>query len=290
MRRFFDNLQGIFSRRKPFQAYSHRQVQFMLEKDGKVDYCQWLHPGEHVKVVDQGSVDFFRQFVAPGDFVIDIGAHEGDTSVPMAIAAGRDGLTLAIEANPHVFQVLSANANLNKEKTNIVAENFAVTADDGVFHLGSGDPSFGNGGVVGFTHNQPRNVRYQMEVPGKNLERFVKSQFSSAQVARLSFVKIDTEGYDKEIIKSIKGLIDAYHPVIIAEVFGPSTTEERFELYDLMAAGNAAVYRFDHFVPGNILPLTKKEIVGRRTYNILSVPPVRIPSTHILPATQETKA
>jgi len=41
-------------------------------------------------------------------------------------------------------------------------------------YVKKGDPSYGNGGIVGFTYNQSRNVRYQLKVSGKNLENYLR--------------------------------------------------------------------------------------------------------------------
>ncbi|MEJ0055134.1 MAG: hypothetical protein WDN75_05435 [Bacteroidota bacterium] len=115
-----------FRKKKVFHKYEFKQVQFDLSEYGPIQYAQWLHPGEFGKVVTRESVSFYRKYIKPGDFVIDIGANEGDTTVPMAMATGVKGVTLGIEPNPHVFKVLEFNANLNKDKTNIVPLNFAA--------------------------------------------------------------------------------------------------------------------------------------------------------------------
>ena len=51
-------------------------------------------------------VDFYKKCIKKGDFVIDIGANVGDTTVPMAIAAGAEGLTLGFDPNPYVYKIL----------------------------------------------------------------------------------------------------------------------------------------------------------------------------------------
>ena len=223
-------LLSLFKRKKKeFKEYEFELVEFSLPEDGLVQYARWLHPGEHGNEVNQKNINFYRQYIQRGDFVIDIGANEGDTSVPMSIAAGKEGMTLAFEPNPHVFKVLSKNASLNKNITQIDALNFAITAEDGEFTFGSGDPSYGNGGIVGFTHNEARNVRYTFQVKGKNLENYL-NQNHADRLKRFKFIKIDTEGYDKEIVKTIPNLLKTYRPVIITECFGPSTEKEKLGL------------------------------------------------------------
>jgi FkbM family methyltransferase len=51
-------------------------------------------------------VDFYQRFLTKGAVAIDIGAHTGDTTVPMALAAGNTGLVLAFEPNQYVYKIL----------------------------------------------------------------------------------------------------------------------------------------------------------------------------------------
>lgn len=262
----------LFGRsKKVFKEYAFRQVDFTLRDDGVVQYAQWLHPGEFGNEIQQAHVDFFRRYIKRGDLAIDIGANEGDTTVPMALAAGKEGLTLAFEPNPHVFRVLEANAALNPDKTRIVPLNFATTAEDGEFTFGSGDPSYGNGGIVGFTHNKRRNTRYTFSVTGKQLTRYLTAHHASA-LPNLTFIKIDTEGYDKEIVKSISDLIATYRPTLVVECFGPSLPEEKLELYDVIASHNYTLSWLDDFVLSSTVPIERAGVVVKQTRNILALP------------------
>ncbi|MDZ4716422.1 MAG: FkbM family methyltransferase [Cytophagales bacterium] len=267
----FENLLNKLRRKKEFKPYEFRMVEFDLEQDGKIEYAQWLHPGESGNTITQAHVDFYRQFVKPGDLVIDIGANEGDTSVPMALAAGKEGLTLALEPNPHVFKVLTRNASLNRSKTTIEPLNFAATAYDGEFTFGSGDPSYGNGGIVGFTHNEARNTRFTLNVTGRNLEQYLLKNYPD-RLARLSFIKIDTEGYDKEIIKTMPAIIQTHKPVIVTECFGPSITEEKKELYRLLVQHGYTLYHLTDFLGSAPRPLAENQVSGKRTFDILALP------------------
>lgn len=265
----FTTLINKLRRKKEFTAYDFKVVEFDLEKEGKIQYAQWQHPGEHITTLVQDNVDFYRKHSQKGDFVIDIGANEGDTTVPMALAVGKEGLTLALEPNPHVYKVLEANAKLNPAQTNIVPLNFAATSHDGEFTFGSGDPSFGNGGIVGFTHNQARNVRFQFEVTGKNLENYLRTHYAD-KLSRLALIKIDAEGYDKEIIKTITGIVREFKPTLITECFGPSTAEEKKELYALLTGLGYEVFIMKGRLGGP--PEKVDHFGGKATFDVLALP------------------
>jgi hypothetical protein len=90
-----------------------------------------------------------------------------------------------------------------------------------------------------------------------------------------SFIKIDTEGYDKEIIKSISGLIEKYKPTIVAESFGNNTPEEKVELYNVIHQHGYEIFYFEDFdINARIIKLEKShEITNwKKTINIYAIP------------------
>jgi FkbM family methyltransferase len=262
---------NIFKKKKEFSEYGYKICTVNLPGLEAVQFAQWQHPGELGRVFSPDDLQFFQKFIKPGDFVIDIGAQQGDTTVPMALAAGKSGLTLALEPNPHAFKILQKNAELNPTLTSIIPLNFAATKEDGTFTFGSGDASFGNGGVVGFTHNKKRNVRYTFDVVGKNLSRFLLGSYENL-LPKLSFIKIDTEGYDKEVIKSLDPILQRSRPIIVSEVFGPSLIQEKQELLDLLHSNRYELFKIPEFRISMIEKLPVPNIHPKKTYNILAIP------------------
>jgi FkbM family methyltransferase len=130
------------------------------------------------KLLSRNAVESFRQFISPDDFVIDIGAHSGDTSVPMALAAGPSGYTLAIEPNPYVYKVLAANAALNRTKTNIVPRCCAATQEDGDFVFHYSDASFCNGGFKSQQRWRLYRRKYPLTIRGQNLAPSMQTEFA----------------------------------------------------------------------------------------------------------------
>lgn len=232
--------------KKSLHDYGFQIKSFDLIKEGKVEYARWLHPYEQPKSITQEMVNFFRQYSTSGGLAIDIGAHTGDTTVPMALAIGKKGTVMALEPNPHVFKILQKNSGLNKAKTNIVPLCFAATDHDGEFEFNYSDASYCNGGFFQSIKNQKHGHKYILKVKGKNLEAYLKSKYGNL-LSGLTLIKIDAEGYDKEIIKSLKPLLMAYKPNIISECNKNLTAEERAELYDVLDRMNYSIKKLEGF-------------------------------------------
>lgn len=78
-----------------FKEYDYQVVTLQLPEYGKIEVAQWLNPLlETPYVVSITDVNFYKEFTKEGDFVIDIGAHMGDMTLPMALAIGPKGTVL----------------------------------------------------------------------------------------------------------------------------------------------------------------------------------------------------
>lgn len=207
---------------------------FDLPVDGPIQYAQWLHPGERPKVIRQEVVDELRRFIRPGDVAIDVGAHTGDSTIPMALAAGASGRVLALEPNPYVYAVLDRNAGLNAGKTSIIPMNFAATAESGPVEFEYSDAGFCNGGRHEGISRWRHGHAFTLTVQGVNLEAYLETYLPDL-VPRLRFIKVDAEGYDLTVLESMEGLIDRTRPFIRAEVFKLTTAEQRTRLHQFLA-------------------------------------------------------
>lgn len=232
--------------KRTFREYGHKVETYDLPKEGKIDFAVWLNPLEKPKKITQGGVDFFRKFIKEGDLAIDIGTHMGDTTVPMALAAGKKGTVLGFDPNPHVFKIFTVNASLNKDKVNIKPLPYAITHEDGEFFFTSSEASFNNGGIETTESNRHGNFTLKQKVKGIKLEKYLKENLND-KLPLLSFIKVDTEGYDKTVLESITGLLESQKPTIVAECFGKLTKEERGELFDLLNSRGYTLHHFDDF-------------------------------------------
>lgn len=232
--------------KRSLHDYGYQLNEFHLKEDGIIEYARWLHPYEQPKSITQSMVGFFRQYSKSGSLAIDIGAHTGDTTVPMALAIGPEGTVLALEPNPHVFKILLKNSELNRSKTNIVPLCFAATDRDGEFEFNYSDASYCNGGFFQSIKNQKHGHKYVLKVTGKNLAAFLRAEYGKL-LPGLSLVKIDAEGYDKEIIKSLRPVLEAYKPNIISECNKNLTPEERAELFDVLDSLNYSIKKLEGF-------------------------------------------
>ena len=264
------DLPRAFQRHRAPKRYPHAVTTFTLPIDGTVDLAQWQHPGEKPTHVDQNEVTVLRRFLSNGDAAIDIGAHTGDSTVPMALAVGRPGVVFALEPNPYVFDVLQTTARLNPDRTHIVPLMFAATPEDGEFEFCYSDDGFCNGGAHRWQDRWRHGHFSRLRVQGRNLDAYLRTHHA-AERARIRYVKIDTEGFDRQVVRSLGPLIELTRPFIRAEFFKHLPADERYGFFDDLHRAGYRVFRWTPAADQSE-ELSREDVVRRRHFDVFAVP------------------
>ncbi|MEO8822959.1 MAG: FkbM family methyltransferase [Ginsengibacter sp.] len=260
--------------RRITKEYPAKIDSFELKDEGKIDFANWDNPLVIPKEITQDMVDFFKKFIKKGDLAIDIGANIGDTTVPMALAAGNTGIALGFDPNPFVYKILEINASLNKEKQHIIPLPYAITVHDEEFYYVSSEASFANGAISPTRESMHGKYIFPDKIKGINLQSLLEKNYND-KLSNFSFIKIDTEGYDKEILKSISDLIQKYKPVIVAESFGNSRPEAKEELYNVIEEHGYEIFYFEDFdINAKVIKIENSQGMNqwKKTINIYAVP------------------
>ncbi len=136
-----------------------------------------------------------KKIIKKGDIVVDIGGNIGYYALLESRLVGEEGKVFAIEPVPDNFEVLNKNIELNKYK-NITTYRYAIGDEDGNSEINVGERRNSSslredvGGYVKFIDKVPVKVF--------KLDTFLKDKPSP------SFVRMDVEGYETEIIKGME--------------------------------------------------------------------------------------
>ena len=236
-------------RRRP-QYFDFQMSEHELPDGQVVHFADWQHP----RMIDPqrgnpyafspAHVAQYQAIVKPGDFCIDIGAHVGDTSVAMGVAVGPSGTVLALEPNPYVYHVLEKNARANRHLANIETLMAAAGPEQGFIDFEYSDAGFCNGGrhedMSALQHGHP----YALSAFCINLDTELQEHYAPL-LPNLTFIKVDTEGFDLYILRSIAGTVDAHRPVIAAEIYKKTSTDYRKEMFAFFDSRDYEIYLVD---------------------------------------------
>jgi FkbM family methyltransferase len=239
--------------------------------DGDVRFATWRHPGETPKTITQESVDALRIFLREGDVAVDIGAHTGDSTLPMALAVGPRGAVFALEPNPYVFKVLALNASLNPHTTRIIPLMFAAMPSDGEFEFEYSDEGYCNGGYHQSISRWKHGHFAKLRIQGRNLTSYLRTN-AAEELRRLRFIKIDTEGFDREVMRSLADLVKAHKPYIKSEIYKHLSAQERAGYFDDLRGLGYRVFKCEeHLYRGEEL-LRPEDLTRWRHFDIFAVP------------------
>ncbi len=251
------------------KTYGYQVKQQQIE--GKtIRYADWLHPRAYPCEVQPRQLACLREILREGDVAIDIGAHIGDSTLPMAMAVGNTGRVIAFEANPYTAEILKVNASLNKNIGTIDAYNLAVTEETRQYEFSYHDPGFMNGGAVEKTRGVRRGDAYRIKVNGVHLESFLDREYPNL-ISKLRYIKIDAEGYDYYILQSMSHLLERVRPVIQAEVMERTSSQYRQGMFEFMRSKGYSVQR--HMNCQNLEVMrSPEEMIKGDNYDIFCVP------------------
>jgi len=265
-------------RGKP-QHFTYEMHDFNLGNGAVVHYAQWLHPKESKKYFTAAMVDDYREILSEGDFCIDIGAHTGDSTIPMAIAVSKSGCVLALEPNPYVYHVLEKNAKTNSHNMNIKTRMVAASTKEGFLEFEYSDSGFCNGGRHEGISALKHGHAFKLEVFCVDIEKELDEDYGE-WLPRLKFIKVDTEGFDLYVLQSMINVIKTYRPVVKAEVFKGTDRNYRIELLSMFQDLGYSVFKIEDEPIKTGPRLTEDNLEEWRHYDILCLPDKSGENTH----------
>lgn len=213
----------------------------------------------------ESEVALFSQIVKPGATVVEVGANIGSMTVPLAKMVGAEGTVYAIEMQPYLAQILSANLILNNSVSAQVLMA-AVSDTSGSIDVPKirYDLDFNYGGIsVDYlkTISEPKDT---VRVPMQTLDEL----FS---VSRLDFLKLDVEQFELAALRGGDALIKKHRPVIYLENDDPAVTGA---LLDWLHARDYQTYWHQSvlFNRHNFREKSENIFENTRCVNLLAVP------------------
>lgn len=203
-----------------------------LSQYGIEQTCKWYdfeHPLHRMPPFEQVFRSYWNDYhyskwIRPGMTCVDIGAHIGDTALPMMVAC--QATVLAVEPNPHMLPFLQKNCEANQDLGRFVIATEAVTdrfSDELLF--GDHNNAMINGGIVdGSWDAETANIVKGMsggtlKIKGMPFIDLCEKYLTKDEIARIGFIKIDTEGHDIAIINNMQNFLSEHKPVLLTEWF-----------------------------------------------------------------------
>jgi FkbM family methyltransferase len=150
------------------------------------------------------------KFIKRGDSVIDVGGNMGFFVLILNELVSNTGKMYSFEPSRILRDRLASTVQINNIK-NVEIINLALGEKEGTTSLYYNPKQSGLSSIV--SHEENGFLKEEIKIT--TLDKFSK-QFSS----KISFIKIDTEGYEPQVLRGAKELIKKDKPVIYIELGG----------------------------------------------------------------------
>ena len=195
----------------------NKQIEFFIKKYFFPESFLFKRRLERsIKNKDENEIELLERFIEPGTDSIDVGVYRGVYSYEMSKYSKN---VHSFEPNPIIFEYI--NKNLKKIINNIFLYNYALSNKNEVIDL-----------------KVPiRNEKYNREnfeefyelgratIHQENtFKRYEKFQITSKKIDEfnfknnISFIKIDVEGHELEVIKGGEEIISKNKPILLVEI------------------------------------------------------------------------
>jgi FkbM family methyltransferase len=158
----------------------------------------------------QGEETLLSHYVKSGDVVLDIGANIGFMAGILRKIVGQDGIVHCFEPAPATYQKLCAVIKRN-QWSNVVAHNMGCGSSEAVLTLHCARSS-GSSSLV------PTSSRPGATGPFVDVRVAPLDAYFADGLPRCDFLKIDTEGFEDQVLTGASHLLRKFQPIIYIEL------------------------------------------------------------------------
>jgi FkbM family methyltransferase len=169
------------------------------------------------------EIELLAQFVTPGDFVLDVGSHMGAYSYELLLLVGPHGRVMGFEPQDDMF--IYTRMGL-KAFPNFYITPFALAGEFGLGQLEivENKGSLQTGGA---------SLLPKVDVM-KNQKLVAKVPLDSLNLQKVTFIKIDTEGFELEVIKGALETLKLYRPHLLIEILKSENFSNSKEIKEIL--------------------------------------------------------
>jgi len=165
----------------------------------------WIY--DRYKSLEASPIRFIEKYVVPGTTVIDVGAHYGYFTIRLSLLTGANGLVVAFEPNQKSQAVLQRRIS-RKQLDNVRLLSAAAWSSSTNIH-------FVLDGPLGTTsHVSTSDGRESLLVEGRSIDEVVRDNPGM----RVSFIKVDVEGSEIEVLCGSQKTLLHHRPVVLCEI------------------------------------------------------------------------
>jgi FkbM family methyltransferase len=168
------------------------------------------------------SRSIFRKLAKSSKVVIDVGAYTGVYSLESALS-NKNCKVIAIEPNPIAVSSLEFNININ-EVNNIEVLNCALSNKQGTEYMYLTDKGYGSSlASLIPTDSLELKLPVKVDIPDRLFIHL-----------KVDLIKIDVEGFEKNVLEGFKQIVIRDRPIILTEALTLQDLHDQLDIITLL--------------------------------------------------------
>lgn len=191
----------LFFRKRKIVFIDYKDIKYKLildPKNGFLDKEIFFYKSNDLEVLE-----LFRRYIKKGNNVLDIGGNVGHHSLFLSYMVGKTGKIFTFEPIKRLAEQIKESASINSIN-NIIVNNFALGNKEEKSIINLGENHLGGSSILDIEESSQKE-----EISIKVLDIL--------ELPKIDFIKLDTEGFEWNVIKGGQKLIERDHPVILFE-------------------------------------------------------------------------
>lgn len=183
--------------------FSHDGINFNIftnTDNGTVDEEIILHG-----VYEPFFLSVIKKHLSPGDTFVDIGANIGQHSLFASQVIGTSGQVISFEPIPRIYEQFKKSVDINNFE-NIDVYNLGCGSKEEELEIFSAEGNIGASSIVDSSRNTSKE-KIKLAAADSILTKYGK----------VSFIKIDVEGYEYFALQGLENTIEKYKPKMLIE-------------------------------------------------------------------------
>jgi FkbM family methyltransferase len=199
----------------------------------------------------------YKELIAEGFVVLDIGANVGAHTLPLAQLVGPSGKVIAFEPTKYAFDKLLANVSLNPHLSDrIIANQTLLGRSAGDELPGDIYSSWPLENASDLHSDHQGRLKSTRGADVQTVDLYVER----CGLDRLDFIKLDVDGHEHEVLRGAQATLERFRPSIVLEL-APYVYSEKPEEFDgLLELLWDRGYLFTDLSTGAALPRDPKKV------------------------------
>lgn len=227
---------------------------------GKVyNYVQFRYWRKNIQTgnLSEKEIHALPLMIGPNDIAIDIGAHFGRFTYPLAQIVGNKGHVYSIEPVEQTYNLL--NRIIRSLKINNVSlHNLAISDNTGHIEIAIPENSSGmevlsRSRIEISSGNESSENTLIQTIASQTLDQFVTLN----NIQKVNLIKCDVEGAELLVLKGSQKVLQEHHPALILEIEQRHTTLFNYLPEDIQSFLSELGYSIYIFDGNNLLPTEK---------------------------------